>query len=136
MVLAMVLGAGWEPIARLERGKTSRNAMPPTFPDNGLWPIFRSGLKETGNAEPKPSPALEVAFAHCKRDKKDRRRRKQFDFARVGMMSHMTQAHQWLDSWQCLNDARVRDSSRPSGAGNSPAGPHGCAAGLPLVGRR
>lgn len=97
--------------------------MPPTFPDNGLWQIFRLGLKETGNAEPKPSPALEVAFAHCKRDQKDRRREKQFDFARVGMMSHMTQARQWLDSWQCLTTRVFGTRAAPAEQETPPAGP-------------
>lgn len=74
-------------------------------------------LQRTGNAEPKPSPVFEVAFVHCKREKKADGG-EVFNFALVGMMSRMTRGDQWLDSWQCLNDARVRDLSRPCGAGN------------------
>lgn len=47
-------------------------------------------LQRTGNAEPKPSPAPEVAFAHCKREKKTYGG-ELFNFAWVGMMSRMTQ---------------------------------------------
>lgn len=64
--------------------------MPTACPDKRVW---QSQIRpqRTGNAEPKPSPALELAFVHCKREKRAHGG-EPFDFARVGMMSHMTQA--------------------------------------------
>lgn len=66
--------------------------MLPTFPDNGLWQILRLGLKELETPSPSQVQRLKLHSRIASAIKKTAGGEKQFDFARVGMMSHMTQA--------------------------------------------